>query len=304
MSTRRMFHGTLTLALAAALVAALAAPARAADESTPAMPADHPPMSPPAPRVSPATVLARVGQITVTAGDADDAIAGYGARERFEFAARDALRDLVEGLIDRKLMAQAARAAGMDDPGSPLSERALAETWLERELARIPPPNEAAIVAYYRENPAEFRVPRRVRVTRGVARTTAAAASLRDELSRGTSVEELRRTEIAGAGSIETLWLQDAAKKPALVAAALELKKGEVSAPLPVETGYAVLRAEELAPAAARPLEDVRAGIAARLESAAREQAMTDIRARLRRNVQIVIDDAALTSYSPPPPGG
>lgn len=288
----------------------------------PAMPADHPPpgnaASKPPPRLPPDTVLARVDSDTITAADLDAAISGLSVQDRFEYNSRDAVRDLVEALIDRRLMARAARDAGMDQDAPANApppaargeaaaverpEQALAEAWLARELDRLPAPTEKEITAYYRDRAAEFTVPARVRVTRVIAGTNDAATRLRDELSRGASPDELRERHGAEIRSVEMLWLQDTPKKPELVAIALGLRSGEVSPVVPVAAGFAVLRAEETVAARLRPLADVRGGIAATLAEAARQQATQDMRKRLRSGAKISILEGPLMSYYPPLPG-
>lgn len=281
-------------ALAVALVAASGTAGAA-----PELPADHPKLAAPASpgkRLAPGTVLARVDDATITAGDLDATIASMPAPDRFEFAAPEALRDLVEGMIDRELMARAARREKL--------EPATADAWLARELGKVPAPAPAAIERYYREHPAEFTTPKRVRVTRAVARTAAAASRLREDLARGAKAEALRTAHAADIASLEEgLWLQDAPKKTDLLVAALALKAGETSAVLPVDTGFVVMRAEETRPAAARPLAEVSAGIAASLDAVAREKALEQARRQLRAGPRIEVMDAALLSYSPPPPG-
>ena len=86
-------------------------------EAPTGLPADHPPIvaaGTEAPRhLAPDTVMARVGAEVVTAGEVDAAINAVAGPERLEYRSPAPLRDMVEALVDRKLMAQAARAAGM-----------------------------------------------------------------------------------------------------------------------------------------------------------------------------------------------
>jgi hypothetical protein len=283
---------SFALAVSGAVVAA--GPA-----ATPVMPADHPKISPPpapAERLDPATVMARVDQETITAADLDAAIAAMPSPDRFEYVAPEALRDLLEALIDRKLMARLARRDGLVP--------ATAEAWLARELGKVPAPTDAAVERYYREHRTGFTVPKRVRVTRAVAKSAAAANRLREDLARGATAAELRTrhaTDLSGLD--EGLWLQDAAKKPELVAVALELKAGQTSRVVALEAGFAVMRAEEVAAGSVRPLTEVRAGIVASIEEADRAAALDGARRKLRTGPRIEVMDAALLSYLPPPPG-
>ena len=285
-----------------------------AQKATGAMPPDHPlfvkPGTAPRPRLAPETVVARIDDDTITAGDLDTAINALSAPDRFEYTSPEAVRDLVEALIDRRLMARAARAAGLDEQmaageqrAQEISEDALAEAWLAREARRLAPPGETEIARYYRDHAAEFTVPARVRVTRVVAATKANAEPLRAALARGASVTALRERYGGQILSAESLWLQDTPKRPELVAMALGLKPGEVSAVLAVASGFTVLRAEETVAARLRPLPEVRDGIATRLSAAAHQEAREAMRNRLRSGARISVLDEALMSYSPPFPG-
>ncbi len=315
--TARAFRYTILSALACLVSACGGKPPEATSGAAlPEMPADHAALmegaaarSPPLP---PETVLATVGEHTVTAGDLDAAIAAMPSPDRLEYGTAENIRELVESLVDNRLMAAAARADGRDrDPvmrelsSAPVpgmsADQVLAGIWLESELGKVPLPSDADVARYYRENPAEFTEPARVRVTRVVAADESAARRLQGELARGATIEQLRALVPGTATSAEQLWLQDLPRQPEMTAVALGLKSREVSTVISAAEGFAVLRAEETAPARLRPLDEVHAGILARLEDGAAQQAMAGIRSRLRSGVQVSIDEARLASYLPPP---
>lgn len=282
------------------------AAAAAEDQSAVAIPADHPPLVAVAvqraSRLPADTVVARVDDALITAGDLDAVIYAPGVPERAELLTPDGLRELVEALVDRKLMARAARAAGLAPaaaPGETATEQDLAEAWLLREIGAIEPPTEQAIERYYRDNAAKFTVPTRVRVMRVLTDSAEAAMLARDLLASGAGAQELRAQGGEGILGITDLWLQDAPKRTDLVAVALALPPGVVGPALPVPGGFVVLRAEERAAAALRPLDEVRTGIIASLDDAARVQALADTRQRLRSKARIRVEEAALMSYLP-----
>lgn len=314
MDRMRINARVATLLAAAVLLAACGDRKPPGPVPTPAaeLPADHPtlagPPAPPASRLPPETVLATVGQATVTAGDVEAALAGMPNADRLGYVTTDAVRELVEMLADRRLMAKAARAAGLDrdpvmkemlaaPPAGVGPDEMLAEVWLEDELAKSAAPGPAEVERYYRENPAEFVEPARVRVTRVTAASEAEAERLRGELARGATAAQL------GAGAAE-LWLQDVPKAPATTSVALGLGAGQVSPVLPVAGGWVVMRAEETAAARQRGLEEVRAGIQAGLEERRRQEALGELREKLRRGVTVRVDEAAISSFLGDPHGG
>jgi hypothetical protein len=288
--------------------------------SAAAIPPDHPPLTagPAArpPTLPPETVLATVGDRRVTAGDMDDALAAMPSPDRLEYSTSDKIRELLESLIDRSLMADAARREGLaEDPvmkemlggretaGGLDDDQMLADVWLETALAGAAQPTEADVARYYREHVAEFTEPARVRVLRVVAADEGAAARLRVELGRGATLAALRAAVPTQARSAEELWLQDLPKQPELTTLALGLTDGQVSPVVAVADGFAVLRAEERVPARVRPLDEVREGIRAGLQDEARRAALAGMRARLRKGIAIAIDESRLASYLPPPAG-
>jgi len=282
--------------LAAGLVAACGGkqPEPAVTSVLPAMPADHPPLAAagtPADRLPPDAVLATVAGAAVTAADLDAAIAAMPGPERLEYTAPEMVRDLVEALVDRRLMAAEATAARLtSDP----SEQGLAAAWRAAELARVVPPTDAEIASYYSEHGAEFMEPARVLVTRATAASLDAAGALRAELERGTAAPDLT------AGDAGQVWLQDAEKVPEPTALALALREGEVSRAIAIPGGFLVMRADELRPARQRPLDEVRAGIQSSLEEARRQALVADWRERLRKGVSIKIDESVVASYAAP----
>lgn len=259
----------------------------------PEMPADHPALgeaSRASPRLPPATVLARVGTDVITAGDVDAAIGAMPGPERLEYTSPEMVQDLVELLVDRKLLAMAMARARGADPQSPVE-------------ATGEPPGEAEIAAYYREHAADFTEPARVLATRATATTDVSAEGLRRRLAGGATVSDLIATEALNADQV---WLQDVPKKPEATAVALALRPGEVSRPIPVTGGFLVVRADQVVPARLRPMAEVRAGILAGLEDAARQAAAAAQRESLRKDVPVTLDQALIASYPAPaeaPPG-
>lgn len=249
------------------------------------MPADHPPVGDApvaAPRLDPGTVLARVGDEVITAGDVDAAIGAMPGPERLEYTSPEMVQDLVELLVDRKLLAR-ARARGADGQ-------------LPVDAPREPP-GEAEIAGYYREHAADFTAPARVLVTRATAATDVAARELRRRLAGGATVADLVAAKAINADQV---WLQDVQKKPDATAVALALRPGEVCRALPVAGGFLVMRADQVVPARQRPLAEVRAGILASLEDAARQATAAATRDRLRKDVPVTIDQAQIASYTAP----
>ena len=254
-----------------------------------------------------ATVLARVDGAAITTADLERAIINTPRPGQLEYINLPQRQELLEALINRKLMARQARVDGLDrdpavaksletvanDPSE--SERILAGEYLDTQLA-AGQVNTAAIEAYYRERPAEFTEAERVRVTRAVMPDEDTARMSRDWLLKGANAAELK-TRAGGLGQVGSIWLQRRGEPGPMEHAAFALDPGEVSAVFPVHSGLAVLRVDERIPARLRPLSEVRAGIVARLNQGHRLQDQADLLARLRKNATVTIDQGALAAY-------
>jgi len=266
-------------------------------------------------RPAPDTVLAQVNGESITAGDLDAALARAPGELRFEYSTPDAAKELVQSMIDRRLMADAARKAGLDaipavaeqlaekTPDGLPADIVLADAWLEHELARLPPPSGEEISRYYSEHQAAFTVPERVFVTRIVADSEASAARVRGALTEGRTLDAIKEDHAEHMLSAGQLWLQQSPKAPELTLIALQLKPGTASAVMPAGDGFVVLRAERREVRRLRPLEEVRDGIRARLAAEAREEAAAGLRQKLRKNASVTLNDEAIKSYSGASPG-
>ncbi len=225
---------------------------------------------------------------------------------------------MLERLIDRSSMAQAAREAGLDrDPAfieqleSFLIAR-LKETQLQPKLRDLKLP-ESELSAYYEANlEQKFTEPEHVRVavlwfnTRGqdplVARYTPRLAEIRDNLLGGSETipaekgfgalaiknSEHRASRFKGG---DVGWLtKDPANDPLRVkvlSLAAPLKEpGDLSAVANLHGGLFLVRLIERRPAHVRPFDEVSSGIERKLLSQRRvdleEQFNMDIRARLK----------------------
>ena len=291
-----------------AVAVLMAMPTVAAPAADPAGTSPH---GAPAPAPVPIeTIIARFGGETITAADLDAAIRTVPGAERLEYTTAEPLRELTQALVDRRLMARAARQAGLhQDPAkkaqleqpdgrAPLPEQVLAETYLQRELDKVPAPTTAQIEGYYREHAAEFTVPVRARVIRVVAATEAAAERLRGELARGATLQQIRDTDPAHIVQLDEVWIQDRPKKNQVEIQALRLKPGAASPVFQANAGFMTLRVEEMAPAKPRPLVEVREGIDARLREDGRQAAALRVRAELRKGVTVTLDEPALMAYA------
>ena len=113
----------------------------------------------------------------------------------------ETVRDLVESLVDRRLMARRRarrdsivirRSGAARQPTDGAPRRGARRRVAEAELAKLPAPAKRRSPGYYREHAAEFTAPGAFVVTRVVTATEKAAERVRGELARGASEDEAR----------------------------------------------------------------------------------------------------------------
>ena len=252
-------------------------------------------------------VFAVVGDQSITQADLERAIIATPRPQQLEYIDAGQRLALLEMLIDRKLLAARARAAGLQqqpDVAESLAragadgferERILAQALLDDLLAGDPV-GDVEIQAYYRANADAYTQPERVRILRAILADMPSARQARAALRAGADAAGLANAT-ADRGRAGELWLQRHAEPDPLARAAFELAAGETSEVIAVSGGYAVLRVEDREPARQRPLDEVRAGIVARLEQQRDQQDRSALLAELRANTAIEIDQAALSAY-------
>ena len=252
-------------------------------------------------------VVGRAGDDVITVGYLEQAIQRTPRPEQLEYISPEQVRELLESLIDRKLMAARARADGLDQDtviakalataaGDEFErERILAQAYLDAELGSGQFTADA-IEAYYRDHPAEFTEAERVRVTRAVMPDENTASRAQRWLLEGIDAVELK-TRTEGRGLVSTIWFQRREEPGPIEQAAFALQPGEVSEQFPVRSGLAVLRVDERAAARLRPLAEVRASIVARLDQERRLRIRADLLVSLRENAAVTIDQEALAAY-------
>lgn len=196
-------------------------------------------------------VLAMVGGQPITEAD-------------LQFAAEDLGQDLnnipaeqrrgfvLSMLIDMKVMAQAARAASMDETASYirrkayLEERALRRAYFEEVIAKSI--TEAEMLAAYQNAIAGFEPQEEIHARHILVASEADALAVIAELDAGASFEDLAReksTDGSGPNGGDLGFFTRGQMIPVFEEAAFALEAGQVSAPVESEFGWHIIKLEE-----------------------------------------------------------
>jgi parvulin-like peptidyl-prolyl isomerase len=322
-SDRSIMSGVSAAAFAIALAGAGQAIAQAPTKATP--PQAAPPRaaiakpSVPASDAQPANdVIARLGNVDVTADDVRAEIGRLGARDQEALAHDPALmsrtvrlllanRLVLKEALAKKWEQQPAVAAQLER----VREQAIIESYLQ-SVSAAPDgfPTEAQIQAVYESNMSAMLVPRQFRVAQIFV---AAAPDKQSEDKVRRKLEQVQRklqqagadfAAIAAADSEDRVaaenggelgWLSDAQLRPEIRSHVMGLANGAVSDPIRLDDGWHIIRLIDTKAAYTRQLAEVRDQLAQRIRE---ERASANRRAYLAKLIEQsppVINELALS---------
>jgi len=262
-------------------------------------------------RTAAAEVVARAGQVDVTADQVRTYVETLGPKDQAELARDPALlSQVVRSLLARQAVLAEARTRRFDrEPATTAQlDRVRDEALTELYLAKVsqPPegyPSEAELEAAYRATPAAFAIPQQYRVaqifvaaTRGDAAGEEKARRRVDEAKRklrekGADFAAVARAEsedrVSAARGGEIGWLSEAQMVEGIRRVVTGLPKGGVSDPVRLDDGWHLVKLLETRPPSTRALPEVRDALAAQLRAE---------RARANRQAYL----AKLLEQSPP----
>jgi len=256
------------------------------------------------------TVVAEIGEETITTEDLDRAIGAIPAPYRYEYTSEQAVHDLLQNMIDWKLMAKEAIKLGLDNKpgtkarletmkGKPASQvdQLLASAYINMKQKELLETLETDMRNYYDTHQEEFIIPDRVKIERVIYKTEKNAKAAREAMKQTMSFEEFMEANPTFRRKVNTLWLGKSGKDSVMENVAFNLSEGEVSDVFETKAGYCLLRVAEKAPSTMRSFSEVQAGIKARLEVQQQKELLDNIKQDLRKNVAITINQPVLKAY-------
>ena len=255
-------------------------------------------------------VIATIGPDTITIMDVDQMVSAIPRPHRFEYKSEQALNDLVQSMIDWKLMANEAVKMGLDreanvkteletmkDKPASQADQLLANIYIkmkQKELEEIP---ETEMRKYYDTHQQEYTIPERVKIERVIYRDEDTAKRARESMKKSVSFEEFMKENPNFRRKVTSLWLRKSGTDSEMENVAFNLSEGEVSEIFETKTGYCLLRVLEKAPSAVRSFSEVKAGIKAKLEVQKQRELLDQLKQDLRKNVSITINQPVIKAY-------
>jgi peptidyl-prolyl cis-trans isomerase C len=271
-----------------------------------------------------ARVMARVGPVTITVGEVEDAINAQSPFLRVRYRDRAQLRSFVDSMIRFELLARAAERAGIgrEPEVVRVGKQNAVQQLIRRDFdERVTPESvpEQDVRAYYEGHPEEFsrdelrraahiQLSSREDAERLLPQAREADARVFRELARDNSVDaetrlrggDLRYFDREG-GSRNG---QDTPVHRALAAAAFGLAEvGEVAGPVQVDERWSLVKLTGRRPPENRSFEQASPSIRLRLWRQRRQSSLEELVARLRReaNVQPNYDSLRSIQLDPAP---
>ncbi|WP_423066440.1 peptidylprolyl isomerase [Devosia sp. CN2-171] len=295
------FRNTIkTLAGMLVLGTALSVLPFAAQAQDAAAPAAAAPATPAAPApIDPAAVVATVGDMQIT--EADLGFAAEDLQQQLQQIPVEERRAfLVNVLIDMKVMAKAARDAGMANDDifkrrlSYLEDRTLRRDYFTDKVAAAI--TEASVKAAYDEMVKNFVPVEEVHARHILVATEEEAKAIKAELDGGKPFEVLameKTTDPSGKQNGGDLgFFQKGMMVPEFEAVAFTLEPGKISDPVQSQFGWHIIKVEEKRMSAPPPMEQV----AQQLSQQVMMKAFDDTMATLKKDLPVNIPDATLAA--------
>jgi hypothetical protein len=227
-------------------------------------------------------ILAHVGGAVITASDLKERIDQIPAQYRPKYQAPQARRQLLDSMIDQKLIVLAARKKGLDrEPSIQRQLRVYEESLLRQEArSRFGIVSDQAIIDYYNTHKGDFGPRLQVEVSQIQIKTLDEAKQARAQLQAGKGVTINRLVFPLGAGI-----------KPAFMQEVLSpLKIGQIAPLVKVSQGYLIVRKDQEMRLPAIPVEAAKIQIKGQLEYTK----LNEWTKQQRSSIPVSIDEKAL----------
>jgi peptidyl-prolyl cis-trans isomerase C len=262
------FFQTMAAMLAAALIIAWQPPARAEDKVIVVVNGHE----------------IKTSEVELAAEDISTQLAELPAKMRFPF--------LVEYLVERHLLAQAAVKKGIADSAEYKKRLAFYQAKALRDAffndAIKPTVTEDEMKAAYEKEAPKIKVSERVRARHILVASEKEAREVADRLAKGEKFEDIaKKVSLDGSKDYggDLGYFSAEEMVPEFSKAAFALKVGEVSTPIKTDYGWHVIKLEDRKAGGAQPYDQVKNGIKAVLTRKKVQEAVTTLRKQAKIEV-------------------
>jgi hypothetical protein len=250
-------------------------------------------------------VVARINDLSIRKGD----YLGYldlVSRDKRNPMTEQDRRHVLDRIIEEKLLIE--RGLALDLPHSdPKVRKTIVNAMIETIVsdASSAEPDDAELEEFYLDNQNYFALPARVQLRRMVfrgdqARSRASEARQKLQAMEWNQVESeyADRDILSLPGSPLPLSKLRGYLGPSLTESALALEPGQYSEPLADQAGYTIVWLQDVQKSEPQPLQAIREQVAREFQRRASDAALRSYLDQLRREAEVVVDEAFLSELT------
>ena len=258
-------------------------------------------------------VLVRVGKTTITRGDFESRIDQLPAQFKGQVSTPEQKKAFLDRLIEERVWLETAAANGIEKRPDVQVQIAnyrrdmLIRTYLTEAMGKVPAPSDSAIAAYYAAHQPEYMAEEQVKVRHIQVKDAKTAKAVGKELkkpgadfaalAKQYSVDTVSKDKGGDLGAVaKSGFFGSLGRQTALADSAFAAPVGVVRGPVQTGLGFHWFEVTEKIPAAARPLDSVRAVIQQTLAQEGNQTYYQQKLAEARAALAVRTDDAAIES--------
>lgn len=248
---------------------------------------------------SEAAPIAKVNGRTITQDDLDHALSQIPPQARSLYETPAAKKDLIDRLVTREVLIQAAEKEGLDkDPTiveriRTLREGLMLEAYLRKAVEQKTAVTDADVKSYYDANPGARRTPDEVRAKHILVKTEEEAKKVQDEIKAGKKFEDLAKEVSEDPGSKnrggDLGVLRHGQTVPEFDKVLFELKPGETSGIVKTQFGFHIIRLESRTEGKPLTLEQAKENLRQQLVRDKEKKGFDDLVAELKNKAKIKV---------------
>lgn len=250
-------------------------------------------------------VVAQVAGESITEGDIEEIISHIPAQYRTKYSSPQGRKEIVDGLVEMKMLAWEARRKGIDKQESVkvkigyIIDQALAKE-LENDLKESVKVSEADIESYYRENLDKYVTPERIKARHILVEKQGLAEDLLGRIKKGADFQELAKkhsTCPSAEKGGDLGWFGRGKMAPEFEKAAFALNKGELSDVVKSSFGYHVIRLEDKRESKTKTLDQVRKSIERTLQKKQADALIAELKDDIRKKAGVTVNEEYFSKF-------
>jgi EpsD family peptidyl-prolyl cis-trans isomerase len=260
-------------------------------------------------------VVAKIDSSVITTKDVEQEINALPEFAREFFKGQDGMARLVDELVKKELLYVEAKKRGLDKDEEfqrkfeEIKKNALITRLLEKEIKAIPPLTDKEVKEYYDAHKDEFIQPNAVRLSQIVVKTEDDAKKVYERLQKGEPFNKLAAEvslDKASAKSGGDLGLfKRGEMNQDLEKVAFNLKKNQISMPVPLKDGIHILVVTDIK-GSALEFDKIKAGISQQLMAKKQQDGVEKFIEGLKKNykTEVIKDNFSKIGLAPAQPAG